>query len=80
MKTKINSNPNAPRVAVAREIEQDQTSLQPGAKMVEITACRLLLVNLLGPLAKVDDSFFLLMQFRGCFCGFGRCPPVAPRA
>ena len=35
-----------------REVEQDRTGLRPTAEMVEITACRLLLVNLLGPLAK----------------------------
>jgi hypothetical protein len=40
------------RGLVLREIEQDQTGLRPSAEMVEITACRLLLVNLLGPLAK----------------------------
>ena len=40
------------RTLVLREIEQDQTGLRPSAEMVEITACRLLLVNLLGPLAK----------------------------
>ena len=40
------------RGLVLREIEQDQTGLQPSAEMVEITACRLLLVNLLGPMAK----------------------------
>ncbi len=40
------------RGVVLREIEQDQTGLRPSAEMVEITACRLLLVNLLGPLAK----------------------------
>ena len=40
------------RGLVRREIEQDQTGLRPSAEMVEITACRLLLVNLLGPLAK----------------------------
>jgi len=40
------------RGLVLREIEHDQTSLRPSAEMVEITACRLLLVNLLGPLAK----------------------------
>ena len=38
--------------AELHEIEQDQTGLRPSAEMVEITACRLLLVNLLGPLAK----------------------------
>ena len=40
------------RGLVLREIEQDQTGLRPSAEMVEITACRLLVVNLLGPLAK----------------------------
>ena len=40
------------RRLVLREIEQDQTGLRPSAEMVEITTCRLLLVNLLGPLAK----------------------------
>ena len=40
------------RKMVQREIEQDQTGLRPSAEMVEITACRLLVVNLLGPLAK----------------------------
>ena len=40
------------RGLVLRAIEQDQTGLRPSAEMVEITACRLLLVNLLGPLAK----------------------------
>jgi hypothetical protein len=40
------------RGLVLREIEQDQTGPRPSAEMVEITACRLLLVNLLGPLAK----------------------------
>ena len=40
------------RRLVLREIEQDQTGLRPSAEMVEITACRLLVVNLLGPLAK----------------------------
>ncbi|HLX84377.1 MAG TPA: ribbon-helix-helix protein, CopG family [Terriglobales bacterium] len=40
------------RRLVLREIEQDQTSLRPSAEMVEITACRLLVVNLLGPLLK----------------------------
>jgi hypothetical protein len=40
------------RGLVLREIEQDQTGVRPSAEMVEITACRLLLVNLLGPLAK----------------------------
>jgi len=37
------------RGLVLREIEQDKTGLRPSAEMVEITACRLLLVNLLGP-------------------------------
>jgi hypothetical protein len=40
------------RGLILREIEQDKTGLRPSAEMVEITACRLLLVNLLGPLAK----------------------------
>ena len=40
------------RRLVLREIEQEQTGLRPSAEMVEITACRLLVVNLLGPLAK----------------------------
>ena len=40
------------RRLILREIEQDQTGLRPSAEMVEITACRLLVVNLLGPLAK----------------------------
>ena len=40
------------RGLVLREIEQHQTGLRPSAEMVEITACRLLLVNLLGPMAK----------------------------
>ena len=40
------------RGLVLREIEHDRTGLQPSAEMVEITACRLLLVNLLGPLTK----------------------------
>ena len=40
------------RDLILREIEQDQTGLRPSAEMVEITACRLLLVNLLGPLVK----------------------------
>jgi hypothetical protein len=40
------------RGLVLREIEQDRTGLRPSAEMVEITACRLFLVNLLGPLAK----------------------------
>ena len=40
------------RGLVLREIEQDKTGLQPSAERVEITACRLLLVNLLGPLVK----------------------------
>jgi len=40
------------RGLVLREIEQDKTGLRPSAELVEITACRLLLVNLLGPLAK----------------------------
>jgi hypothetical protein len=40
------------RGLVQCEIEQDRTGLRPSAEMVEITACRLLLVNLLGPMAK----------------------------
>jgi hypothetical protein len=40
------------RGLVLRDIEQDQTGLRPSAEMVEITACRLLVVNLLGPLLK----------------------------
>ena len=40
------------RGLILREIEQDKMGLRPSAEMVEITACRLLLVNLLGPLAK----------------------------
>jgi hypothetical protein len=40
------------RGLVLRELEQDRTGLRPSAEMVEITACRLLLVNLVGPLAK----------------------------
>ena len=40
------------RGLVLREIEQDRTGLRPSAEMVEITACRLLVVNLIGPLAK----------------------------
>jgi hypothetical protein len=40
------------RGLVLREVEHDKTGLRPSAEMVEITACRLLLVNLLGPLAK----------------------------
>ena len=40
------------RGLVLREIDHDRTGLQPSAEMVEITACRLLLVNLLGPLTK----------------------------
>src|SRR6202158_788323 len=40
------------RGLVQRELEQARTGLRPSAEMVEITACRLLLVNLLGPLAK----------------------------
>src|SRR6202140_5483444 len=33
------------RGLLLREIEQDKTGLRPSAEMVEITACRLLLVN-----------------------------------
>jgi len=40
------------RGLILGEIEQDKTGLRPSAEMVEITACRLLLVNLLDPLAK----------------------------
>jgi hypothetical protein len=40
------------RGLVLSEIDHDRTGLQPSAEMVEITACRLLLVNLLGPLTK----------------------------
>jgi hypothetical protein len=40
------------RGLVLREIEQDKTGLRLSAEMVEITACRLLLVNLLGPTVK----------------------------
>ena len=40
------------RGLVLREIERDQTGLRPSAEMVEITACRLLLVNLLGPMVR----------------------------
>jgi hypothetical protein len=40
------------RGLILHEIEQEKTGLRPSAEMVEITACRLLLVNLLGPLAK----------------------------
>ena len=40
------------RGLVLREIEQDKRDLRPSAEMVEITGCRLLLVNLLGPMAK----------------------------
>jgi hypothetical protein len=40
------------RDLILREIEHDRRGLQPSAEMVEITACRLLLVNLLGPLTK----------------------------
>src|SRR5260370_29598430 len=40
------------RGLVLREIEQDKTGLRPSADMVESTACRLLFVNLPGPLAK----------------------------
>jgi hypothetical protein len=40
------------RDLILREIAHDKTDLQPSAEMVEITACRLLLVNLLGPLTK----------------------------
>ena len=40
------------RDLILREIAQAKTDLLPSAEMVEITACRLLLVNLLGPLSK----------------------------
>jgi len=40
------------RRLILHELEHDKTGLRPSAEMVEITACRLLLVNLLGPLAK----------------------------
>ena len=40
------------RGLVLREIEHDKRRIRPSAEMVEITACRLLVVNLLGPLAK----------------------------
>jgi hypothetical protein len=40
------------RDLILREIAQDKTDLKPSAEMVEITACRLLVVNLLGPLTK----------------------------
>jgi hypothetical protein len=40
------------RSVILREIEQEKTGFRPSVEMVEITACRLLLVNLLGPLAK----------------------------
>jgi hypothetical protein len=40
------------RGLILGEIEQERTGLRPSAEMVEITACRLLLVNLLGPLAE----------------------------
>jgi hypothetical protein len=40
------------RGLILGEIERDKTGFRPSAEMVEITACRLLLVNLLGPLAK----------------------------
>src|SRR5260370_33704351 len=40
------------RVLVLRECELLQPGLRPSSEMVEITACRLLLVNLLGPMAK----------------------------
>jgi hypothetical protein len=39
------------RGLVLREIEQSRTSLRASAEMVEITACRLLLTNLLRPVA-----------------------------
>ncbi len=40
------------RSLILCDIEQDKMGLRPSAEMVEITACRLLLVNLLGPMAK----------------------------
>ena len=40
------------RGLLLREIEQDKTGTRPSVELVEITACRLLLVNLLGPFAK----------------------------
>jgi hypothetical protein len=36
------------RRLILRELEQDKTGFRPSAEMVEITACRLLLVNLLA--------------------------------
>ena len=39
------------RGLILREIERDKMGHLPSAEMEEITACRLLLVNLLGPLA-----------------------------
>src|SRR5450755_3526957 len=36
------------RRLILRELEHDKTGLRPSAEMVEITACRLLLVNLLA--------------------------------
>src|ERR1700692_4378641 len=40
------------RGLVLREIEKDQAGSRPRGEVGEITACRLLLVNLLGPMAK----------------------------
>ena len=40
------------RGLVLREIEQDQQAFDLMPEIVEITACRLLVVNLLGPLLK----------------------------
>src|ERR1022692_5213764 len=42
------------RRLILRELEHDKTGLRPSAEMVEITACRLLLVNLLGPLGREE--------------------------
>jgi len=39
------------RSLILHEMEQDKIGRRPSAEMEEITACRLLLVNLLGPLA-----------------------------
>ena len=73
------------RGLILREIEQDKTGLRLSAEMVEITACRLLLVNLLSPLAKREA-----MTQRGVrrdrgrgqeaegACGAG--PPQRPRS
>jgi hypothetical protein len=40
------------RGLVLREIEHDKRGIRSSAEMVEITACRLLVVNLPGPLLK----------------------------